>query len=483
MSAANSSLENSAPFSLEDMHDATPGSLFVRGDIILNGEAVPPKEFEYSMIKGRGVTTDTRKIAPGSIFVALRGERFDGHDFLEQAQQAGAAFVVVEDVENAPENLVCYYALDSLMALGDMATFHRNRFDIPVIGVTGSYGKTTTRAFIAAALSPLGEILASRENFNNEIGVPQTLFGLNEEHKAAVIEMGMRGLGQIEYLADTARPTIGVITNVGPQHIELLGSLENIARAKAELIENLSPGSLAVLPSEGEYSELLLDIAREAGCRVVTFGTSEQADFRVSSTRTLENGNVEAQLIIHHSSFVINLPLPGAHNATNAAAALAVAHELGVDLNNAARALETVEVPGARMRLLRVNGVSLLDDSYNAGPDSMRMALETLRDSPYAKANRNRRVAVLGAMKELGSFSEEEHRKLGVLASAICDVVVYVGEETRAAFDVTNVEKFWCGNANEAASRVLDIAEIGDVVLVKGSRSVGLELVVNTLAQ
>lgn len=479
MSAANSSLENSAPFSLQDMADATPGEAFVHGDIVVNGQTVPRDQFEYSMIEGRGITTDTRKFAPGSIFVALRGERFDGHDFLGQAQQAGAAFVVVEDVENAPENLPCYHALDSLMALGDMATFHRNRFEIPVIGVTGSYGKTTTRAFIAAALSPLGEILASRENFNNEIGVPQTLFGLNASHKAAVVEMGMRGEGQILYLADTARPTIGVITNVGPQHIELLGSLENIARAKAELIENLPPGSLAVLPSEGEYSELLIEIARENGCRVVTFGTSEQADFRVSSTRTTENGYLEAQFKIQNSELEIALPLPGAHNATNAAAALAVAHELGVDLNDAARALESVEVPGARMRVVRAGEITILDDSYNAGPDSMRAALETLRDFPNAK----RRVAILGAMKELGSFSEEEHRKLGALASQICDIVVYVGEETRAAFDVTNVEKFWCGSASEAANRVLDIVQSGHVVLVKGSRSVGLELVVSALAQ
>ena len=475
----NSSPENSAPFSLQEMHDATPGSLFVRGDIILNGEIVPPEHFEYSIIEGRGVSSDTRKIAPGSIFVALRGERFDGHDFLGQAQEKGVAFAVVEDVENAPENLVCYHALDSLMALGDMATFHRNRFDIPVIGVTGSYGKTTTRAFIAAALSPLGNILASRENFNNEIGVPQTLFGLDESHKAAVVEMGMRGEGQIEYLADIARPTIGVITNIGPQHIEMLGDLENIARAKAELIENLAPDGLAILPAEGEYSELLQEIAREKGCRVVTFGTSDKSDFRVSSTRTLDDGHVEVQLVTRHSSPVtFVLPLPGAHNATNAAAALAVAHELGVDLEKAARAMERVEVPGARMRVLRAGEITILDDCYNAGPDSMRAALETLRDLQTEK----RRVAVLGAMKELGDFSEEEHQKLGLLASTICEVVLYVGEETRAAFEATTVEKLWCVDADEAANRVLDIVQKGDVVLVKGSRSVGLELVVNALA-
>jgi UDP-N-acetylmuramoyl-tripeptide--D-alanyl-D-alanine ligase len=416
----------------------------------------------------------------------LHGERFDGHSFLHQAEELGASALIVDDTKNLPENIACIEVPNTLFALGDLARFHRNRFDIPIIGVTGSYGKTTTRTFIRDAVhnGDFWYVHSSEDNFNNEIGVPQTLLQMHVETKfrpaAAVIEMGMRGLGQIDYLAKIARPAIGVITNIGPQHIELLGSLENIARAKAELIGNLPPDGLAVLPSEGEYSELLIEIARETGCRVVTFGTSEQADFRVSSTRTLENGNVEAQIVSCQSS-IINfvLPLPGVHNATNAAAALAVAHELGVDLQEAARALQSVEVPGARMRVLRAKALTILDDSYNAGPDSMRVALETLRDFPNAK----RCVAVLGAMKELGNLSEEEHSKLGVFASTVCELVVYVGEETRAASEATTVETLWCEDAASVAHRVLDWVQDGDVVLVKGSRSVGLELVVNALAQ
>ncbi len=468
-----SSANNTASFTLGEVLAATKGTLF-------GGEC---------SLRVSGVSSDTRLLRPNSLFVALRGERFDGHNFLNEAHSAGAVAAIIEtspfDIKAAEakkqlrDDLALIRVLNSLQSLGELARFHRERFHIPVIGVTGSYGKTTTRAFIAAALSPLGEILASRENFNNEIGVPQTLFGLNENHKAAIVEMGMRGLGQIEYLADIARPTIGVITNIGPQHIELLGNLENIARAKAELIENLPADGVAVLPDEGAYCELLQEIAREKGCRVITFGTSNNADVRVSSTRTTENGNVEAEFKIENSKFRILLPLPGVHNATNAAAAFAVAYELGVDLNEAARALESVEVPGARMRVLRANELTILDDCYNAGPDSMRVALETLRDFPDAK----RRVAVLGAMKELGEFSEDEHRKLGVLASQICDLVIYVGEETRAALDATTVETFWCENAAEAAHRVLDVVESGDVVLVKGSRSVRLELVVSALVR
>ncbi len=456
---------NQTPFTLREIVDATGGN-------------VVGEDIEYS-IAMRGVSTDSRAIQPNSLFVALRGERFDGHDFLHQVAQSGATVAVVEDENLAPQGLICVRVLDTLKALGDLARFHRERFDIPMIGVTGSYGKTTTRAFIAAASSPLGKILASRENFNNEIGVPQTLFGLDASHKAAIIEMGMRGAGQIDYLAKVAKPTIGVITNIGPQHIEMLGSLENIARAKAELIENLSPDGLAILPAEGDFSDLLIETAQKVGCRIVTFGTSEKSDFRVSSTRTLENGFVEAEFKVQSSKFKIVLPLPGAHNATNAAVAFAVAHELGIDLNQAARALENVEVPGARMRIVRVSELTILDDCYNAGPNSMRAALKTLRDFPKAK----RRVAVLGAMKELGSFSEEEHRKIAQLATDICDIVLFVGEEfAKVTFGkYRNVTAF--EDANEAANRVLDIVKSGDVVLVKGSRSVGLETVVSALAQ
>ena len=466
MSDISALSENSAPFSVDEIANATRGQIVSRANI------------EYSMLQTHGVSSDTRHITPQSVFVALRGERFDGHNFLAQAKNAGAIVAVVEDTTNAPDDLVCVQVENTLRALGDLARYHRNRFDIPVIGITGSYGKTTTRAFLQVALSPLGNVLASRENFNNEIGVPQTLFGLDESHKAAIVEMGMRGSGQIEYLAKVARPTIGVITNIGPQHIELLGSLENIARAKAELIEQLPQDGIAILPSEGDYSELLLQTAQNVGCKIVTFGTSDNADVRISSTRSVnESVEIEFQLKIQNSKFKIVLPLPGIHNATNAAAALAVAQVLGIDLNEAVRALESVDVPGARMRVRRANDITILDDCYNAGPNSMRAALETLRDWTGAK----RRVAVLGTMMELGSFSEDEHRKLIETANNCCDFVIGVGAEMCVALQNAQVENICCADADEAALRVLDVVQNGDVVLVKGSRSIGLETVVQKL--
>ncbi len=473
---------NIAPFTLGEIANATRGQIVSRANI------------EYSMLKARGVSSDTRHITPQSVFVALRGERFDGHNFLAQAKNAGAIVAVVEDAMDAPADLVCVQVENTLHALGDLARYHRNRFNIPVIGITGSYGKTTTRAFLQAALSPLGNILASRENFNNEIGVPQTLFGLNESHQAAIVEMGMRGLGQIEYLAKVARPTIGVITNIGPQHIEMLGSLENIARAKAELIQQLPQDGIAIFPSEGDYSELLLQIAQERGCEIINFGMCGIVDVRLLSpcrarssfdihvlSAQSANESVEVECFTGHPSLLefstFVLPLPGVHNAANAAAALAVAYRLGVDLQEAAHALETVDVPGARMKVRRANEIVILDDCYNAGPNSMRAALETLRDWNGA----SRRVAVLGTMMELGSFSDDEHRKLIETANGCCDFVIGVGKEICYALQNTQIDNISCTNANEAALRVLDVVKSGDVILVKGSRSVGLEIVVQKL--
>jgi UDP-N-acetylmuramoyl-tripeptide--D-alanyl-D-alanine ligase len=427
-----------------------------------------------------GVLTDTRTVKPGVLFIALQGERFDGHDFLTQAADGGASAAVIANKEknaDAPAALVAVD--DTLKALGDLARVHRQRFEIPLVGVTGSYGKTTTRALIAAALGAQLNVLASQANFNNEIGVPQTLLQLNETHGAAVIEMGMRGAGQIEYLANVAQPSVGVITNVGPQHIELLGSVENIAAAKAELLNALPSDGTAVLPADSPHLELLRE---NAHCTVVTFGTSEDADYRVIDINTAADGNISFS-IIHNAKIAVHdlkLPLPGAHNAINAAAALAVAGVLDVPLEDAARALEQVEVPGARMRIVKARGFTIIDDCYNAGPDSMRAALATLRDFPGG----GRRVAILGAMRELGDWTDMEHRKIGQLAATFAEAVLGVGNETRTLLEAIDakVHTGWCADAASAALLARALVHEGDVVLVKGSRSVGLETVVSALA-
>ncbi|MBV9865922.1 MAG: UDP-N-acetylmuramoyl-tripeptide--D-alanyl-D-alanine ligase [Abitibacteriaceae bacterium] len=432
-----------------------------------------------------GVSSDTRTLTAGTLFVALRGEHFDGHNFLEQAAAQGACAAVVESVEGAPPQLKLVRVPNTLHAFGDLARAHRRKFTIPVVGVTGSYGKTTTRALVAAVFAARFNVLASTANFNNEVGVPQTLFQLEEAHGAAVIEMGMRGAGQIDYLARIAEPTVGVITNIGPQHIELLGSLENIAQAKAELLHSLPSDGVAVLPADDDFLELMRE---QAPCRVVTFGESPNADYRVTAITPEASGNISFSLIQNLKLAIQNLklPLPGEHNAINAAAALAVADVLGVPLAEAAQALHHATVPGGRMRVVQGNGITIIDDSYNAGPNSMRAALQTLLNFPGG----GRRVAILGAMKELGDWAEGEHRKVGDYVGTFADVIIGVGGETRpllnsalhvAATLELQPEVAWCDNAATAAQRAPELVQAGDVVLVKGSRTVGLETVVKAL--
>ena len=425
-----------------------------------------------------GVATDSRAVEKGNLFVAIKGEKFDGHEYQTQAFEAGTAAVMVQD-EWKDFRAQCIFVDDTLTALGDLARYHRQRFQIPLVAVTGSYGKTSTRALIYAALSAKFETLTSQANFNNEIGLPMTLFQLEKEHRAAVLEMGMRGPKQIDYLAKIAEPTVGVITNIGPQHIELLGTIENIANAKAELIENLPPDGLAVLPADSPFLPMLVG---KAPCRCVTFGLAKDADYRVENVRHHEIG---IAFDLRFDGFIqrgIALPFIGAHNALNAAAALAVAHQLGVEMDDAAFHLESAQLPGARMRVVKTQTLTIIDDCYNAGPDSMRAALETLRDFPGS----GRRVAVLGAMRELGAHSDEEHRKIGQLAGEICDVIIGVGPETEPMMDAIReggkCQVFsWSPDANQARELVLARIQKGDVVLVKGSRSVGLECVVEVL--
>ncbi len=448
-----------------------------------------------------GVTTDSRAVHAGNLFIALRGEKFDGHSFLQQASHkgavtvgathvvalslVGATHVVALSRTGQPHGLPLQVP-DTLQALGALARFHRRRFQIPIVAVTGSYGKTTTRALIHAALSQKSKTLTSQGNFNNEIGLPMTLFQLESDHEAAVLEMGMRGAGQIDTLAKIAEPTVAVITNIGPQHIELLGRVENIAAAKAELLENLPENGLAVLPADSPFLEFLKE---KSPCRVVTFGQSENADYRATEIQTQNDGTIAFSIRNPQSQICnLRLPLPGAHNAFNAAAAFAVAVELGVSPQDAARGLENAQIPGSRMRILKTGETTIIDDCYNAGPDSMRAALQTLLDFPGS----GRRVAILGSMKELGDFSEAEHRKIGVLAGECVELLVGVGGETRPLLNAAiasakreerEIAVFWSENAEEAAGRVGEWIKCGDVVLVKSSRSVGLEVVVEAVTK
>jgi UDP-N-acetylmuramoyl-tripeptide--D-alanyl-D-alanine ligase len=284
-------------------------------------------------------------------------------------------------------------------------------------------------------------------------------------------------------------PDVGVITNIGPQHIELLGSVENIAAAKAEVLQSLPETGTAVLPADDEYLDFFTDQVHAA--QIVRFGFNPSAEYQIGAAQTDESGHVS--FAIHDPSSKsqnVKLPLPGEHNAQNAAAALAVAGVLGVPLHEAAHALENVAVPGARMRVVKneTRGLTIIDDCYNAGPNSMRAALETLRAWKLESQNAGRRVAVLGAMKELGAHSQSEHRAIGALAAQCAELVIGVGEETKTLLETAEAvgaipfRTEWCEDATSAAADVRNLVRAGDVVLVKGSRSVGLETVVSALA-
>lgn len=434
-----------------------------------------------------GIATDTRTLAPGSLFIALKGDRFDGHQFVPEALARGAAGAVVSAVwEDWRRDPICadkplILVDDTLMALGALATAHRAQFDIPVIAVTGSTGKTTTKDMIAHMLGKSRQVLRTAENYNNEIGVPLALLSLTTSHEAAVIEMAMRGRGQIRYLAEMARPSIGVITNVGPSHLELLGDLQSVARAKGELAQCVGSDGIAVLNADDPY---LSDLRSLAAGRVITFGIEGPADFRALDTRSEDGIRTRFRLAFPDGSADVVLSLPGRHQVYNALAAAAAVAQMGTDPAEAMAALADFEPGRGRLRLLTARrGFTVIDDCYNASPASMRAALLVLADLPA-----EHRYAALGDMKELGREEIALHRETGVAAAAVgLDLLITVGDLARhlgaAAAELLGAERVVAAADNDAAADIL-LARLtrDDAVLIKGSRAMGMERIVERLA-
>jgi UDP-N-acetylmuramoyl-tripeptide--D-alanyl-D-alanine ligase len=427
----------------------------------------------------RGICADTRQLTQGALFFALRGERSDGHQYVVQALRNGAAAAVVQHrVEGAVGTQLV--VTDTLRALGTLARCYRQRFQIPVVGVTGSVGKTSTKETIACALSAKYRTHASAKNFNNEIGVPLTLFGLETDHQAAVIEMAMRGQGQIAQLAQIALPVVGVITNIGVSHIELLGSRDAIAATKAELLESLPSDGTAIIPADDDYADFLRS---RCSCPIRSFGVEKPADFQVTEARFTGEG---------HPHFRVNgcpmvVPAPGVHHLANVAAACAVADTLGISLEAVSERLQAFRPPAMRMETLHLpDGSIILNDVYNAAPDSMRAALMTLRLT--AQGRKARTVAVLGEMRELGEYALEAHRYVGQIVRAEgIDLLITVGflaqEIGRAAVQGADEDRWHAfETTEEAAAELSTLLLPGDCVLVKGSRALEMEKIVAALA-
>lgn len=434
----------------------------------------------------RSVSTDTRELQVGALFFALEGENVDGHRYVAEAFRRGAVAAVVSRSDGAAGGpLLC--VSDPLRALGDLAAHYRAQFAVPVVGVTGSVGKTSTRDLITAALSPSGPVLASERNFNTEIGVPLGLFRLESYHRFAALEFAMRGMGQIDRLAEIAQPTAGVITNVGVSHIELLGSQERIAEAKSELLARLPADGLAVLPRSDAFFDYLAGRVPR-GVRIVTF--ARDADARADVAVEAVDGS-RVTLRVGGTSRQLTLRAVGTHHAVNAAAAIALVTSVGADIDRAIGAIE--RWPGAEGRMIArsaLTGQTILDDCYNAAPDSMEAALRTLATWPDSAGCR---VAILGEMRELGPFAGEAHKRVGRMAAhAGLRLLVAVGEMAAAYAEAAVRETAGAGapppeiervaTTDEAIRRVPALLRSGDVVLIKGSRALCMERLVDRLA-
>jgi len=433
-----------------------------------------------------GLSTDTRTLAAGALFVALHGERFDASAFLPAAATAGAAAAVVASEVTAPAGLPRLLVADTLAALGAVARFHRRRFTLPVVGVTGSNGKTTTREMIAAILAQRGPVLKTEGNLNNEVGLPLTLLGLDAGHQAAVVEMGMNHRGEIARLAAIAAPQVGVVTNAAAAHLEGLGTVDDVADAKAELYAGLPPGGIAVVNADDAR---MLARARASGRRMLTFaaGRQRRGDVVVLEVISQAAAGLRFLLGIGNRELTVTLALVGAHNAQNAAAAACAAIALGCTDQEIIRGLAAVRPVGRRLRLERLpRGLLLVDDCYNANPLSMEAALRTL--SELARAEGGRALAVLGDMLELGPGEAALHRGVGAAVAGLPVTRLYgFGPRSRetvagaVAAGLAPERTFQTEDLAALAEAVRAAAGPGDVLLVKGSRGMKLERLVEAL--
>ncbi|MEO1070334.1 MAG: UDP-N-acetylmuramoyl-tripeptide--D-alanyl-D-alanine ligase [Cyanobacteria bacterium J06638_6] len=415
------------------------------------------------------ITTDTRDLRENALFVALEGERFDGHQFVEQAIANGAIAAVVEQGK-CLAHLPCLPVVDTLVAYQALGHWWRTQQRAAIVAITGSVGKTTTKELIAAALSTQGKVHKTQANYNNDIGVAKTLLQLQPSHDFGVVEMGMRGPGEIARLARVAAPDIAVITNVGTAHIGRLGSEQAIADAKCELLAELPNSSIAVLNHDN--ARLMATAKRYWSGQTVTFG--------------LDSGDVRGQLVdggtLSVQGVPLPLPLPGRHNALNLLAAIAVMQSLGLPWHVLSQGI-TVDLPTGRARQITLpNDIVLLDETYNAGMESMTAALHLLAESPG-----RRHIAVLGTMKELGAQSVVLHRRVGQVVGQLgLDALLTLADpdETLALEEgATGVNTLTFESQQALTQQLLDIIQPGDRVLFKASRSVALDRVVDWIVQ
>jgi UDP-N-acetylmuramoyl-tripeptide--D-alanyl-D-alanine ligase len=421
-----------------------------------------------------GLSLDSRCIKPHELFVAIRGEQFDGHHFIERVKQSGAAAAIVDQVIETDLPLVLVQ--DTRKALGELAKQHRSQFSIPVIALTGSCGKTTTKEMIRSILAEVGPVLTNFKNFNNEIGLPLTLLNLNAEHHYAVIEMGANHAGEIEYLTQITQPNVALVTNIGPAHLQGFGSMAGIAQAKAEIFSGLVKKGVAIINADDKFTDVLQKACTDFRC--VSFGLSETYDFFATNIQINTDG--KATFLLHtpcRKEMMIRLNLPGQHQVMNALAAVAAASQVGIELSFIKSGLEKAQpVPGRAIVSTTKIGVTLIDDSYNANPSSVAVALKLL--AHYTGL----RIFVMGDMGELGKNAVDYHRQIGELAKElnIDEVYTYgdLSKETAKAFGANG--KHYSNHQKLVLALKLRLQE-KVTILIKGSRTAQMEKVARAL--
>ncbi|MDD7602518.1 MAG: UDP-N-acetylmuramoyl-tripeptide--D-alanyl-D-alanine ligase [Firmicutes bacterium] len=440
----------------------------------------------------KGACIDSRQVQPENGFFAMKGEKTDGHAYLGDVLKKGCRILVISDEEKAPDQSVLGEAglkkedvsiilvSDTLKALQQLAKYYIAQLPLKKkIAVTGSVGKTSTRDMLYYVASTRYKTGRNEKNYNNEFGLPLTILSFDEDLEVAVLEMGMDSFGEIDTLADIVRPDIAVITTIGISHIENLGSREGIRKAKMEVTGYFTPDSVLVV---NQSCDLLQKDMVSGNYRVVTAGNDGKSDFVVSNVCDFGDKGIKYTLDRNHKQYEVALPVPGAHNAMNATLALAAGEILGIDLETAIAGLQNAELTAKRLNIRGKNGIKVIDDTYNAAPESMRSAINTL------VATRGiRKVAILSDMKELGPESEKYHREVGAYAgSHRIDFLITVGEQARfigegaAPFLGADCVKHY-GSRDDLMKEIRQMIRPGDVVLVKGSRAMEMENVVKKI--
>jgi UDP-N-acetylmuramoyl-tripeptide--D-alanyl-D-alanine ligase len=454
----------------------TNTATFTHSDLVtMFGQAAASLPTDLTIM---GISTDTRTLVPGNAFIALRGERFDGHDKINEAIGKGACLVLTEDLSRVPPSTAALVCNSTLHALGTFAWFHRRRFSIPIVAIAGAAGKTSTKDVVAHVLSSTMTVLKTDANYNNQVGTPLTLLQLTDQHEVGVIEIGTNQPGEIEILTAMVQPTHGLITNIGKEHLEMLVDLDGVEKEETALFDFLRDhhGVALVNVDDERLAKYVPTFSR-----AITFGVETGAEIHPSVSF---DSQVRPSLHIVHGSYTLRAQLRthGLASAYNATCALAVAWALHIPAAHVQRALASYEPPAShgygRMRVQHVTDLTLLNDCYNANPESMIMALRTLEKFPATK-----RIAVLGDMRELGMAAEEEHMHILNDAHQYADVVIVLGEEFRRAqerMDLPHV--IWASSMRACCEHILQVAAPGAVILVKGSRGMAMEQVIDLLS-